>query len=808
MAEVGSLRVSLGLDSAEFKRSIQDVNRRLKLVQSEFQAAGGSVKGFEGSIEGLRAKSDYLTKAFDLQQQKVETLRRQYEAVKQAKGEASKEAENLAIRLNQAIAAMKKTESQLEEINAAINEQSNRWSKLKSNLNEVSERFRAIGDRMTQAGQTLTQSLTLPLAALGIGALKAASDVEGAQARIQGQLGLTAEEAEKLAGIAKEVWEKGFGENLTEVTNSLAILKQNMKSVSDTDLQPLIQSAYTIRDLFGADIQETTAAAGVLMKQFGISGQEAMDLITIGFQRGGNFSSDLLDTLREYAPQFQAMGFNAEQALSMLISGAEAGAFNLDKVGDAMKEFNIRMKDGSKLTAEALGKLGFNVEDITSKFAQGGEEGQKAMQAVMLALSSIEDPLQRNQLGVALFGTQWEDLESNVITAMANAKTELGNFEGATQKAGETLQQSFGERAQQAIRGVQSALEPIGNVLLGMVEKALPALQSFSEWFSSLSPTIQQVIVVVGGLVAAIGPLLIVIGAISSGISALIPIFTAVSGAIAGAGGALTILTGPIGIAIAAITALIAIGVALWKNWDTIKSKAAELKKNLDEKWESIKSSVVSKVQNIWSNVTSTWENIKSSTINKIQSLKDNAVSRFESILSSAKSKFNEAKEAILNPIESAKTTVLGIIDKIKNAFSKLSLKIPKPKIPDIDVNWKKIGVGDLSVKIPTFSVNWHKVGGVFTKPIIFGNAGFGDVEEAIVPFEGPHARRIAGLIAREMSNYLSPKTTNRTNPTVIQIVTPDKRTLARWLVEDITEFQELNILRSRRSRRFGGSLT
>jgi phage-related minor tail protein len=751
MAEVGSLRVSLGLDSAEFKRSIQDINRRLKLAQSEFQAAGGSVKGFENTLEGLQAKSNFLSKTFELQQQKVETLRKQYEAIKQAKGEASKEAENLVIRLNQAIAAMKKTESQLEEINAAINEQSNRWSKLKSNLNEVSERFRAIGDRMTQAGQTLTQSLTLPLAALGIGALKAASDVEGAQARIQGQLGLTAEEAEKLAGIAKEVWEKGFGENLTEVTNSLAILKQNMKGVSDTDLQPLIQSAYTIRDLFGADIQETTAAAGVLMKQFGISGQEAMDLITIGFQRGGNFSSDLLDTLREYAPQFQAMGFNAEQALSMLISGAEAGAFNLDKVGDAMKEFNIRMKDGSKLTAEALEKLGFNVEDITSKFAQGGEEGQKAMQAVMLALSSIEDPLQRNQLGVALFGTQWEDLESNVITAMANAKTELGNFEGATQKAGETLQQSFGERAQQAIRGVQSALEPIGNVLLGMVEKALPALQSFSEWFSSLSPTIQQVIVVVGGLVAAIGPLLIVIGAISSGISALIPIFTAVSGAIAGAGGALTILTGPIGIAIAAITALIAIGVALWKNWDTIKSKAAELKKNLDEKWESIKSSVVSKVQNIWSNVTSTWENIKSSTINKIQSLKDNAVSRFESILSSAKSKFNEAKEAILNPIESAKTTVLGIIDKIKNAFSKLSLKIPKPKIPDIDVNWKKIGVGDLSVKIPTFSVNWHKVGGVFTKPIIFGNAGFGDVEEAIVPFEGSHARKIAGLIAKEM---------------------------------------------------------
>jgi hypothetical protein len=124
---------------------------------------------------------------------------------------------------------------------------------------------------------------------------------------------------------------------------------------------------------------------------------------------------------------------------------------------------------------------------------------------------------------------------------------------------------------------------------------------------------------------------------------------------------------------------------------------------------------------------------------------------KFGEILSTAKSKFDAAKNAILKPIESAKDKVLGIIDKIKSAFSRLSIKIPRPKLPDINVSWKSFGIGDLSVKIPKFSINWHAIGGVFKKPIVFGNAGFGDVEEAIVPFEGQHARKIAGLIAKEM---------------------------------------------------------
>ena len=64
-----------------------------------------------------------------------------------------------------------------------------------------------------------------------------------------------------------------------------------------------------------------------------------MDILTIGFQNGANYSGELLDTMREYSPKFKELGLDADTAMAYLIQGAQNGAFNLDKVGDAMKEF-------------------------------------------------------------------------------------------------------------------------------------------------------------------------------------------------------------------------------------------------------------------------------------------------------------------------------------------------------------------------------------------------------------------------------------------------------------------------------------
>ena len=87
---------------------------------------------------------------------------------------------------------------------------------------------------------------------------------------------------------------------------------------------------------------------------------------------------------------------------NMLVNGAENGTFSVDKLGDAVKEFGIRVKDGT--ADNAFQKLGFDVDETTKKFAQGGAGAKQALSEVTTALFKMDDPVQQNIVGVELFG--------------------------------------------------------------------------------------------------------------------------------------------------------------------------------------------------------------------------------------------------------------------------------------------------------------------------------------------------------------------------------------------------------------------
>ncbi|WP_284646777.1 hypothetical protein [Paenibacillus silviterrae] len=105
--------------------------------------------------------------------------------------------------------------------------------------------------------------------------------------------------------------------------------------------------------------------------------------------------------------------------------GWRTGAFDLDKVGDAVKEFNIRAKDGSKTTIEAYQMLGLNAEEMMQTFARGGPEAKASFSQIMQMIDAIEDPVERNTVGVSLMGTQFEDLEAGIVSAMGSARSQF-----------------------------------------------------------------------------------------------------------------------------------------------------------------------------------------------------------------------------------------------------------------------------------------------------------------------------------------------------------------------------------------------
>lgn len=371
-------------------------------------------------------------------------------------------------------------------------------------------------------------------AVAGIGALAAgfavglsgASELEGATAKLQGQLGLTGEQAAELGEVVTNVFRNNFGESQAAVGEAVAAISQNIKGLTPAAVQTATESALALEGLFEAPVAESARAVGVMMRNFeGLSESQAFDLLAVGFQKGGNFADDLLDTLTEYAPQFAKMGLSAEQAMGTLIAGADAGAFNMDKVGDAVKEFSIRAIDGSKTTAEGFATIGLNADQMAAAIAKGGPSAEQAYGTTLAALSTIEDPLKRNTAGVALFGTQWEDIGPTVVAAMSAGTKGVEGYEGAAKRAADTTGLGFAtavEGLKRSLTGLlQDAVTPLlpgMTSVINAIAKSLPdamgvakdALRPFSDAFKQAMG---------GDIVGAVGTLKDGLGKIGTEIS-------------------------------------------------------------------------------------------------------------------------------------------------------------------------------------------------------------------------------------------------------------------------------------------------
>ena len=489
----------------------------------------------------------------------------------------------------------------------------------------------AAGAAVGGAGAGMTATITAPLAAVGAAAITAANDTQTATGRIQAQLGLSSAEAEKLAGTAQNLWTQGFGADVGEAADAVAIVGQNMQGLDPSQIETATRHAMTFSEAFGEDVTASTAAASVMMKNFGIDSTESFDLMTVAMQKGGNYSGELLDTMREYSPQFAAMGMSADDMMNTLISGAEAGAFNLDKVGDAVKEFNLLAGgEQSEATAAAFKTIGLDAAQMGNDIAGGGEKAKAAYNATIAGLANMENAQDRNIAGVALFGTQWEDLQADVVTAMSTSVNHIGKVEGATDKAGAALRNNFGDQMRQAWRELSVALQPLGVMLMDLAMRALPVVQTkieqLTNWFGSLTATQQKWIVILGVAAAAAGPLLMVLGSLMGAIGTVITVggtllrfftqinssmklvskggallrgaFQFIVGAARGLGIALRFLAlTPMGLVITTITALVAGALYLYRNWETIGPKLSAV-------WQRVKDATVRTVSSMWTSVT------------------------------------------------------------------------------------------------------------------------------------------------------------------------------------------------------------
>lgn len=465
-------------------------------------------------------------------------------------------------------------------------------------MHKLTKDTKNVGGGLQDLGGKLTAGLTLPLVGVGAASIKTADDFQKSQGMMQARLGETSGRAKELESVARDVWKNGFGENVQAAADGVTLVNQNMKGMSNKEINGVTKSAFMLSDVFGFDLNESTRAGKALMDNFGVSGTKAMDLITVGAQKGGDYSGELLDTISEYSVQFSSMGMSADDMFNIFIQGAQNGAFNLDKVGDAVKEFNIRAQDGSKTTKEGFAMIGLNANQMGTAIAKGGEDGRKAFMATVAALAKMKDPMKQNQAGVALFGTQWEDVRGKVIKAMDPAVNKLGEVDGAAKRAGESAYNSLGDKFQQTMRSLGEALAPIGDVLLNMADQIFPVIQNavstLSSAFQSLSPSTQTFIVVLGLIAAAIGPVLAVVGT-------MIIAFGQLKAACVALEISMSAAFWWVAIIIAALAGIVAIIVY----WDQIKKYFAAFWSYLQSLFSAALNAIMGLISSVWGGVVS-----------------------------------------------------------------------------------------------------------------------------------------------------------------------------------------------------------
>ncbi|GAA1961834.1 hypothetical protein GCM10009754_36150 [Amycolatopsis minnesotensis] len=466
---------SLGTGIEAAKENVKRVAAELETARNREADAAGKVRVAEARLDEIRASGNAKASQLAAAEERLATTQRGLTTAQERTASTSGRYEQ----------AQRNAAEATDEVTVSLDKADRRSSGFGSSLVETTR----------QAG-----TFAFGLAAIGNAASVAMDTLENARLgdKLAAQLGAPADMAADLGRVAGNLYAQAYGDSLGQVNEAIRGVMQSglvMEDATNDQIQGITGKVLNLATVFDQDLGGTTQAVGQLMKTgLARDANEALDVLTRGFQQGADRSQDLLDTMTEYSVQFQKFGLDASMATGLLVQGMRAGARNSDLVADAIKEFSIRAVDGSKLTAQGFQAVGLNAGEMAAKIARGGPEATGALDLVLDRLRAMPDPVARSQAAVALFGTQAEDL-GQALYALDPSKAvqALGNVAGAADRMGATLNDNAGARLVAFQRAIQTGLvDFFGGVVL-------PALQSAVQWVRDNADWLVPLAIALGG---------------------------------------------------------------------------------------------------------------------------------------------------------------------------------------------------------------------------------------------------------------------------------------------------------------------
>ncbi len=302
--------------------------------------------------------------------------------------------------------------------------------------------------------------------------------------KIQAQLGSTPDDAARYGKAAGQLYAHGVTDSVEEAAGAISgVMRSGIlpPDATNAQIESITGKVTDLSKTFELDLGQTSNAVGQMLKNgLAKDGTEALDILTAGMQKMGPRADDMADTFNEYSTKFRDLGLSASDAMGLMSQGMQAGARDTDTVADALKEFQIRATDGSKSSTEAYEAIGLSAEQMTAKIAQGGPNARAGLQQVLDGIKAIEDPAERSQVAVGLFGTKAEDL-GQALYALdpSTAVKALGDTAGAAERMGSALHDNAGARIEQFKRSLEVGLtSAIGDYVI-------PALTNFGSFLGS-----------------------------------------------------------------------------------------------------------------------------------------------------------------------------------------------------------------------------------------------------------------------------------------------------------------------------------
>lgn len=564
-SRIKGITIELDGETTGLQKALSNVSKESISIQQELKDVERLLKFNPGNTEALAQKQQLLARQVENTTSKLNQLKSAQEQVEEqfSKGEIG-ESQYRAFRRE-----VEFTEGSLDKLKQSISKIDNGSAikNLKEDISKIPEESNKAKESIKDIGGELTNLAAGAAAGMGISEIIEKSlDTSSLNTKLSISMELDEGSLDIVKNAISTV--ETYGVDAETALEGVRRQWALNKDATDESNASVVQGAAAIVASYGdIDFTELIQETNELSKNLNISNEDTIGLIYSLLKVG--FPPDQLDIITEYGSQLSRAGYSAEEIQGIMAAGVKTGTWNIDVLLDGLKEGRIVLAEFGqgidKTTAGLIEGTGISAGQLQAwgqAVANGGEEGKNAMMEVAAAVAGIDDKTKQNAIGVKVFGTLWEEngtkitdtilgMNDNLMTAEANQN----NLNGAIND----LNTDPAVQWETAISNLTTALAPLLTIIAEVIGK-------IAEWIANnpaLAATITAIVATLGiliGIIAGLAPIITMI-------TGLMPILAAGFGAIAA----------PVLIVIGVIAALIAIGVALYANWDLIKAKAAEV---------------------------------------------------------------------------------------------------------------------------------------------------------------------------------------------------------------------------------------